>query len=283
MIESAFPGGSGGGVETVTAGTGIAVDNTDPANPVVSSTVVAPVTSVNSKTGAVTLTNTDVGAAATSHTHAASNITSGVLATARLASSGTASSTTYLRGDQTWSPIAAGPTFYTVTANDVENTTTETTALSWTVPANTWSNGQSLVLEWFVEVSNGTGSIANFNYKFGGTGITELSATNGIVQNMAGYKAFRHMRIFIVREGNGVLYPAPNTSMSGYSWVSMSLNPLASTTIQALEFDNRFAVDSSVDFTTNITFTLKVSFATAAATLYLRNRFATVYKIDGTP
>lgn len=34
----------------------------------------APVTSVNTKTGAVTLTNTDVGAAATSHTHTASQI-----------------------------------------------------------------------------------------------------------------------------------------------------------------------------------------------------------------
>ena len=37
------------------------------------------------------------------HTHAAGDITSGTVATARLASSGTASASTYLRGDQTWS------------------------------------------------------------------------------------------------------------------------------------------------------------------------------------
>lgn len=42
-----------------------------------------------------------------SHTHAASDIASGTIATARLGS-GTANSTTYLRGDQTWAAVTAG-------------------------------------------------------------------------------------------------------------------------------------------------------------------------------
>lgn len=55
-------------------------------------------------------TLTTIGAAATIHTHAAADITSGVIATARLASSGTADATTYLRGDQTWATVSAGVT-----------------------------------------------------------------------------------------------------------------------------------------------------------------------------
>lgn len=57
--------------------------------------------------GSDALTAADIGAAATSHTHAASDITSGIIATARLAT-GTASASTYLRGDQTWASVSAG-------------------------------------------------------------------------------------------------------------------------------------------------------------------------------
>lgn len=51
-------------------------------------------------------TAADVGAAATSHTHSAADITSGTMATARLGS-GTANSTTFLRGDQTYATVTA--------------------------------------------------------------------------------------------------------------------------------------------------------------------------------
>jgi hypothetical protein len=46
------------------------------------------------------------GKSGVSHTHSASDLTSGTVATARLGS-GTANSTTYLRGDQTWATVSS--------------------------------------------------------------------------------------------------------------------------------------------------------------------------------
>jgi hypothetical protein len=54
--------------------------------------------------------------AAISHTHAAADIVSGLIATARLGS-GTANSSTFLRGDQTWAAPPAGDFLRSFSAN----------------------------------------------------------------------------------------------------------------------------------------------------------------------
>jgi hypothetical protein len=53
------------------------------------------------------LTGVPTTFAPAAHTHAAVDIVSGVIATARLAATGTASATTFLRGDQTWATLPA--------------------------------------------------------------------------------------------------------------------------------------------------------------------------------
>lgn len=61
------------------------------------------------------------------HSHAAADITSGVIATARLASTGTANATTFLRGDQSWAAPSVFSARYAVAT------------VSATAPTGTWN------------------------------------------------------------------------------------------------------------------------------------------------
>ena len=81
------------------------------------------VSSVNGQSGAATLTKTDVGLANVANVDQtnASNLTSGTVVTARLGS-GTANSTTYLRGDQTWATVSGGVTSLNGQTGAITNT-----------------------------------------------------------------------------------------------------------------------------------------------------------------
>ena len=318
MIESINQaGGAGGGgtVDTIQAGTGISVDATNPASPIITNTspntdetakvssndttagylngklvagsnvtitennnggnetltiaATVPVTSVNTKTGAVTLTNTDVGAAATSHTHAASDITSGVIATARLGT-GTANSTTYLAGDQTYKPISQEITTYTVTTADSENSTNRIRMIAITVPANTWADGERITIELLRHTANMSGGTANSQTWIGGTGITELTENaQGIGTGVT--TSVMHRYDFI-RTGSGVWYSRVATSNSFQLYYNMGFTIASNTTTFGLPNDN------SVDFTTDITLYIDHQWGTASSAIYHRIIYAKAFK-----
>lgn len=86
--------------------------------------------------GSDALTAADIGAAAAGHTHSAADITSGTIATARLGS-GTANSTTFLRGDGAWSSVtASGSTVHEFTRTSAPSGATGSAgSWTWSLPA----------------------------------------------------------------------------------------------------------------------------------------------------
>jgi hypothetical protein len=98
--------------------------------------------------------------APSAHTHAAGDIVSGVIATARLGS-GTASATTYLRGDQTWATL---PAFVnqTITLSGIvtgSGTTAITTAIADNALSIAKTSGLQTALNSKQATLNGTGFV----------------------------------------------------------------------------------------------------------------------------
>lgn len=303
MIESIDGGGAaGGGVQSIVAGTGISVNNTDPENPIVSSTGVdtdekAKVSSNDTTAGylngklvagsGISLTENNNGGNETLGIAVsnidASAITSGTIATARLGT-GTANSTTYLAGDQTYKAavtsvngstgavtVAAGDTTYTVTTADVENTSTRTRYVAFTVPANTWADGERIEL-WFVrQMLQNSGSTYSWQDWFGGTGITENTQS---FQNMSSNAStVNTLHAFdLYRLGNSVYYSRVGGSIGNFI-------PLWGTGLNVTNsYSSFYTEDNSVDFTQNITIYMEGKWSGASASAYQRILWAKAFK-----
>lgn len=259
MIENLFGGGGGGGgtVDTVQAGTGISVNSTDPANPI------------------VTLGN-----------HDASLITTGTIATARLGT-GTANSSTYLAGDQTYKAavtsvngatgavvIGAGDTTYSMTITDAENTTALTNLVSFTVPANTWADGEYIYLEVTCILSNTTGS-ANYTQSLtigGTTHSTSGTATVGAAETYG--QKFMH---WFYRQGSNVRA----LSFSGQPHTAFALPTLGGGLATSTYSNLNGGATVAATFTSNITINFRGQWTAADPARFQRIMNARAWKPSG--
>lgn len=241
------------------AGTNITfTENNDGGNETLTIAATVPVTSVNTKTGAVTLNATDVGAAATSHTHAATDITSGVMATARLGT-GTANATTYLAGDQTYKAFPKTDTLLTFTSvADIENTTNLTPFWAANVPAG-WVEGEIIDFFFYYEIRNNTGSNQNLTLRLllGGTqvgGDYVATVTNGV-------NGFNMGRFRLIHRGTFWWYVMPNVSNTYTETFGPGFNTANS---------NHTLLQGEATGAGSYSFSMRGFWGTASPNLYLR-------------
>lgn len=266
MIENLFGGGGGGGgtVDTVVAGTGISVNSTDPANPIITNTSL----------------NTDETAKVS-----ANDTTAGYLNGKLVAGSGisltennnggnetltVAAAVTSVNGATGAVTVAAGDTTYTVTTADSENNANRVRMISVTIPANTWADGERITIEVLREINNMSGFTYASNTWIGGTGITEFDGASQNVSTNTQSNAF--FRFDFVRAGNGVYMSRAHPS-NGFPFnYNTGFNVGSGSMIYQLIYD------ASVDFTTNIELYIDHRWNQAAATVWQRVLWAKCYK-----
>ena len=158
---------------------------------------------------------------------------------------------------------APGDTTYTVTVADCENTTTKTDIVTFTVPANSWLDGEAIWFEIDYEYLNNTGATRQLITWLRATGITEqrgdinFSVDANVNRGSAVYK--------FVRLGTSALTGRPN--FANIIRLNYGINP-----------NTPYDIDTSVDYTTNITFNLALQFPVANPSLYVRPMLVRAYK-----
>lgn len=303
MIENLFGGGGGGGtVDTVVAGTGISVDSTDPANPIITNTSlntdeVAKVSSNDTTAGylngklvagsGISLTENNNGAnetlgIAVSNLDAGA-ITTGTIATARLGT-GTANSSTYLAGDQTYKAavtsvngatgavtVAAGDTRYDVTLLDCENTATKTKIATFTVPAGTWASGEVIELQLALKTLQNTGAQVQLTLGVALTGVTEKTSAVGINSNTSTRYVLTNLRF--VRYGSTVFF---------IGWPTSQLTIFYNGIVHPVYTGNsEFVESTAINFANDVVIDINATWASASASAYLRTEQARAWKYTG--
>lgn len=153
----------------------------------------------------------------------------------------------------------------TVTLANCSNTSTETTVMSVTIPANTWADGEEVGISVIARhKQNSGGSIAiTYKVKVNASSLTTLSASS--VSNSATEGKTRRS-FFFTRIGSDVYYTGNAATYGDMS----STASVFGAVISAADYygSGNGNIYTSVDFTSNVTLTFTVQWASANANAY---------------
>lgn len=264
---------------------------------------------------ATILKDADIGVsvAAQSHNHAASEITSGTLDIARVptitVAKGGTNQTSYTKGDilaassssvltklgvgandtvlmadsaqstgMKWGTPAggAGITVYSVTTADCENTASEIDVISFTVPANTWKNGETIEIIMLTKSKQNSGITRTLYFKAKAQGITVLDSGPGVSNTTSEGCSYR--KFIFRRLGNNLMslnytgaYPVEQMFVGG------------SLSSQFTVIDGTGGLSSSystINFASDIPIVLTLQWSAAHANTYYRILDAIAYKLN---
>jgi len=168
-------------------------------------------------------------------------------------------------GATTKGAAAANLLAETVTLANCSNTSAETTVLSVTIPANTWADGEEVSIALIAnhKQNNGVGNVnLTYKVKVNATSLTTLSAS--AVANSATQGTTRRT-LFFTRIGSDVYYSGNGSYGDMFATASVYTAAIATSNIYGSGNGNIF---TSVDFTSNVTLTFTVQWASANANVY---------------
>jgi len=154
---------------------------------------------------------------------------------------------------------------FTVTTANCSNTSAETTVVSVTIPANTWLDGEEVGISVIARhKQNSGGAIAiTYKVKVNASSLTTLSASS--VSNSATEGKTRRS-FFFTRVGSDIYYTGNGNTYGDMSSTASVFGAVIGVADYYGSGDGN--IYTSVDFTSNVTLTFTVQWASANANAY---------------
>ena len=187
----------------------------------------------------------------------ASALSSGTVATARLGS-GTASSSTFLRGDGAWNAAGGSVNVYATTIANVSNTTTATAIVTGAeIAADVWTDGGLLEIFMTFISNNQSGGNKTMELSVGVDDGSYKSHESNHVWEAPAAARYQSYVITMLRAGTDIYIGNGTSNMGPYGGTLG--NPGSGNTPRI----------TGIDFTTGIDPIIKVAFPSALSTLYI--------------